>query len=80
MNADGLQPGGQIGLGLLQSPRTEHVMSAEPGTKRPMIAQLELPQQIFIANEDEREGGLAGQVETGNTLPPESTLFICKVL
>jgi hypothetical protein len=39
-------------------------MSAEPGTKRSMIAQLELPQQIFVAQENEREGGLAGQVQS----------------
>ena len=46
-------------------------MSAEPRTQRSVVAQLKLAQQILVADEDQREGRLAGQVESQQ----ESQLF-----
>jgi hypothetical protein len=42
IDPDGFERGFEVGLNLLAGPGAEQVMSAEPGTKRPVIAQLEL--------------------------------------
>jgi hypothetical protein len=40
------------------------MMGAQAGTERPMIAQLELTQQVLIPDQYQGEGGLAGQVQS----------------